>query len=529
MNRLDRVIAAVAPGWARQRLRDRMALRAYEAASDVRGRDNRRAPASSGTTEIAQARAIISYRAREAIRNDGFARRIVDIWVGNAVGAGITTAWQRGTEHAETWRAWANSTACDWDGTKNLGAIEALATRAMVSDGEALIRLRAVPVSDRNPIGLALQVLEADHLAADKIGEFEGRRIVQGIELDEGGRVVAYWLYPHHPGDSFPLAGLPGLQGRTAVRVERRFVLHIFRALRPGQLRDVSWLAPGLGTLSDLGEYESALLMKAKIEACLAAIVSDDSDETLTGETPGSALTDGAGNPVESFEPGMILHRRGAGEVAVVNPSGGGSHSAFARRALERAAVGCGLTYDQVSGDLTGANYSSLRAGKIEFRRLLDQVQWTVLVPQLCTPIAEAFHLWGAANGRWRVDRMPAVRHTPPPPDMVDPGRDTAALVAQVRAGFVSQRRAVESFGDDFEEVVAEIAESNEAIDAIGHTLDTDPRRTAKAGSAHDARQVAAVEIAATGASTNTAPDAEDDSDPPADAEADETEGQGEA
>jgi capsid protein len=52
----------------------------------------------------------------------------------------------------------------------------------------------------------------------------------------------------------------------------------------------------------------------------------------------------------------------------------GVSDTAFARRALEASAVGTGLTYDQVAGDLTQANYSSLRAGKIEFRRLCEQV-----------------------------------------------------------------------------------------------------------------------------------------------------------
>ena len=95
---------------------------------------------------------------------------------------------------------------------------------------------------------------------------------------------------------------------------------------------------------------------------------------TLTG-TAANLLRDAQGRAVEAFEPGMILYRRGMGSVEVVNPSGGGSHAAFARRALEAASVGAGLTYDQVSGDLTQANYSSLRAGKIEFRRLCEQVQ----------------------------------------------------------------------------------------------------------------------------------------------------------
>ena len=44
------------------------------------------------------------------------------------------------------------------------------------------------------------------------------------------------------------------------------------------------------------------------------------------------------------------------------------------------------------------------------------------------------------------------------------------------------------------------IREANAALDAAGISLDTDPRRVAKSGGAQDAAQMAAVEIAATGA-----------------------------
>jgi hypothetical protein len=94
-------------------------------------------------------------------------------------------------------------------------------------------------------------------------------------------------------------------------------VLHLYRKRRPGQLRDVSWLAPVLLRLRDLGDYETALLMKAKIEACLAAVVTDDTDEALTGAAA-NLLRDAQGRPVEAFEPGMILYRRGGGSVDVV-------------------------------------------------------------------------------------------------------------------------------------------------------------------------------------------------------------------
>jgi capsid protein len=135
--------------------------------------------------------------------------------------------------------------------------------------------------------------------------------------------------------------------------------------------------------------------MRPKIEACLAAVVTQEGAEALTGPAS-SLLHEAHGRTVESFEPGMILYRRGMGSMEVVNPSGGGSHAAFARRALEAAAVGAGLPFDQVSGDLTRAKHSSLRDGKIEFRRLSEQVQYGVLIPMLVRPIAERFHQHGA-------------------------------------------------------------------------------------------------------------------------------------
>jgi capsid protein len=43
----------------------------------------------------------------------------------------------------------------------------------------------------------------------------------------------------------------------SSQHVAARDVLHIYRKRRPGQLRDVSWLAPVLTRLCDLGDYEA--------------------------------------------------------------------------------------------------------------------------------------------------------------------------------------------------------------------------------------------------------------------------------
>lgn len=440
---------------------------------------------------------IIARRVRDAVRSDPYAARIVEVWTANAIGSGITTRWTD-KPHANAWRRWAEGTSCDAEGKLNLYGLQALAMRSVVESGEVIVRMRPVLPTLQNPVGLVLQVLESEQLDWSRTGVINGATVIQGIEIGAYGEPVAYWLLPRHPGNFWPV-------GSSAVfaseRVPADEVLHVYRKRRPGQLRDVSWLAPVVTKLRDLGDYERALIMKAKVEACLAAVVNEEGDDALTGSGP-ALLRDARGRAVEAFEPGLILYRRGNGAIDFVNPTGGGSHTAFARRALEAAAVGAGLTYDQVAGDLTAANYSSLRAGKVEFRRINEQVQYGMLIPMLVHPIAERFHAQGGLLGLWDFEMPSDVSHVPPANEMIDPLKDTAALIAQVRAGFVPLPEAVGSFGYDWHQVVEMIKEANAKLDGAGVSLDTDPRRVAKSGAAQDAAQMAAVEIAATGAAS---------------------------
>jgi lambda family phage portal protein len=479
--------------------------RAYAAAVDGRSTTWRDSGASA-TAEVGAAALTVARRAREAVRNNPYGARIVDLWAGNAVGAGITTTWTS-EPHADAWKRWAGGLDCDAEGHLHFAALQALVMRGVVESGEVFVRFQFALPSAANPVGLRLQVLESDFLDTSRNGVINGENTVQGIGLDNAGRPAGYWLYKFHPGNSwiFEAAAV------QSVRVPADDVMHIFRKRRPGQLRDVSWLAPVLAHLRDLSEYEAALLQKAKIEACLVGAVTDDGEGVIgAASTSGSEtqssdglFRDARGNVVETFEPGLLLYRRtnGAGSsFEAINPSSSGSHVSLARRALEAAAVGVGLTYDQVAGDLTQANYSSLRAGKIEFRRLCEQVQYGMLIPMLISRTARRFHAQGAMRGLWASEMPDGVEHVPPPHEMIDPLKDTTALIAQVRAGFVPLSEAVAGFGYTVAETVERYKADNVMLDKAGVALDTDPRRVAKSGAAQDAAQIAAIEIAATGA-----------------------------
>ena len=61
------------------------------------------------------------------------------------------------------------------------------------------------------------------------------------------------------------------------------------------------------------------------------------------------------------------------------------------RQQFRAVAAAMGITYEMLTGDLTQVNYSSIRAGLLEFRRRCEVIQHGVIVHQLCRPIWRAW------------------------------------------------------------------------------------------------------------------------------------------
>ena len=148
---------------------------------------------------------------------------------------------------------------------------------------------------------------------------------------------------------------------------------------------------------------------------------------------------------------------------------------------LHAVAAGVGLTYELLTGDLSQVNYSSIRAGLIEFRRRMEALQWQLLVPGLCQPVWRRFVLAAQAAGKL-PDGDIAADWTAPRFEAVDPMKDIQADILAVRAGVMTLKEAIARQGYEPAQVLAEIAAINAELDALGITLDTDPRRSTRTG-----------------------------------------------
>ncbi|WP_191569051.1 phage portal protein [Paracoccus yeei] len=389
---------------------------------------------SQGVPAETASASIVRQRGRYAAMNNP--------WIGNAVGnmtaalvgSGLRPAplhEERATRRNLTraFDAWAAD--ADWHGQSDFWGLQALIGRHLAVDGEALVLLRDTDE------GLRLQVLPPEHLDESKsiVGSAE-QVIVAGVEFDAQGRRVAYHILPERPATNWQ-------QYAPAVRVDAADVLHIVHPIGAGQTRGLSWLAPIILTASELDQLTDALLVGAKTAAMFAGFIVNTADPSGVDDMDPAEL---------SLEPGAIRILPGGADIRFTSPQQAAQGIEHAKLNLRAMAAGLGIPEHLLTGDLSGANYSSLRAGLLPFRARMEQVQYHTLVPQLLRPIWRRWLALEVAAGR--QDAIVDADWIAPRPQQVDPLKDAAALEKHLAMGLTTKARAIAELGwnpDDLE------------------------------------------------------------------------------
>jgi lambda family phage portal protein len=175
--------------------------------------------------------------------------------------------------------------------------------------------------------------------------------------------------------------------------------------------------------------------------------------------------TDAGGIMESGLEPGTMKRLPSGYDVKFNTPGQVHEIGAFLRLSLQQLAAGLGLPEHLLSGDLTGANYSSLRAGLLPFRQRVEQIQYGTLVPQLLAPVWRDVVTWAVLSGSVDAPDFEAnpraylrCEWLPPKPMQVDPIKQVQADVAELEAGLTSRRKLVAERGWNLADLDREIA-----------------------------------------------------------------------
>ncbi|MBV2145856.1 MAG: phage portal protein, partial [Wolbachia endosymbiont of Pissodes strobi] len=211
--------------------------------------------------------------------------------------------------------------------------------------------------------------------------------------------------------------------------------------LRPGQIRGVPWLSSVLLKLYELDQYDDAELVRKKTAAMFAGFITRlDPEANIMGEGESNEQ----GVALSGLEPGTMQLLDPGEDIKFSEPSDvGGSYEAFMKQQLRAIAVGMGITYEQLTGDLTNVNYSSIRAGLIEFRRRCGMLQHNIMVFQFCRPVWDRWLELALLSGELDIGKewtkkggKEEVKWIAQGFDWVDPLKDQQAQQMAVRNGF---------------------------------------------------------------------------------------------
>lgn len=474
----------------------------YESASTARRAYDWNTTRIGQNTLLWNSHDILVSRSRDMIRNNPWAGSAIDKFEANVIGTGIQPHFQHKSVRVrdklqKCWDQWIEK--ADYCGQNDFYTMQSVMAREVFEAGEVFLRhhVRAPKDAraDKLVVPYQVELIESEQLPIfiNIIPSMStGNTVRLGIEFDGSKRRLAYHFYAEHPGESalFPADSL------RFVTIPAGQISHVYRPIRAQQLRGEPRMTSVLTLLYELDQYADAALVKKKISAMLAiALTKPVQEDNLLPPDPnhptGNVQENWQSNPstggypdpgtaITKLESGTIQELLPGEDIKAISAPTEADFAPFMTVQLHKLAAGMGLTYEQLTGDLTDVNFSSIRSGMLEFRRACEAFQYSVIVNQGCKPMLRHWMdeamLTGALDlpGYFK-DPTPylAVDWVPPGWDWVDPKNDIDAAQAEVRNGFKSKSRVIRSKGYDPASVSAEIAEERKRDRELGLIFDS--------------------------------------------------------
>lgn len=381
----------------------------------------------------------ISTRADWLVNNSPTAAAFIECWVSSlgSTGPTVRCGHPDPEKRAAIEKAWNRfAKRCDAEGRGDLTGFLAKLIRCLVITGDGFCHM----VTREGRLELRLISTEQVWRPYTRVLP-DGRRIFSGVEVDETGRRIAYWVIRQQmdlPWATYPLPD----------RISADDLLHVFVPSFPGSVRGISWMVAIATRLLELDRLEDAAMARANTAALFTGWIRDIDNTSgfATDLQPGRD-----GKAQLSMEPGEL--RRLPPGTDIVFPSNipdMAGLSDFLKHMLRSIASGGGVPATLLTGDLSDVNYSSARAGLEQFKRAVARLQQSNLVAQLLQPIWERFVTLEVLSGRLEADDFETdsdayfdVEFRWPAWASLDPGKDADADISLLNSKLRSVPRSL--------------------------------------------------------------------------------------
>ena len=485
---LDKVIAAISPTHAMRRAAARTALEisntgygnygANLTKKSMRGWDY---AGGSAKEDIEDNIDILRQRSRDAYMGIPTAAAALKTMRTNVIAGGLIPSPQIDGEYlrisddelerlqqqiTREFSLWADTPACDAERVDNFYKLQQLAFLSYLMSGDTFV-LMPMREEPGQPYSLRIRIIEADRVCSPdlfdrlvpcEVNGIKVQQIVQGVETDADGVVVAYWICNRHPLSNTATIQ-PGEMQWTRVEAfgketGRRNVLHIMNRERPGQRRGVPILAPVLEAIKQLGRYTDAEVTAAVLSAMftVAVLKQNPSDGRPFGEMlPPDMLIDSGDQSSIELGPGAFVDMAPGEDIKMIDPKHPNTgYDEFTNAVIRQIGAALEIPPEVLFKQFT-ASYSAARGALNEFWRTCTmQRDW--FKDDFCKPIYDEWFAEAVARGRVKAPGFfadPAIRKTYVACTWSGPARTNLNPVQEVQAAAMRVENCFSTAADE--------------------------------------------------------------------------------
>ena len=410
---LDRTVAAISPSKGLKRYAARLQFNALSGiareSGGNKGTMGNWLPRWLNKWSEGRSRAKSQGRARDLVANDPHAASVVDSMATNSVGTGLqlqpqphaaSLGWNQEQVDAFQadaewiWQRWCRE--ADARGKLPFWAMQLCCAHSMLTNGEYFVLPVMLQDGDRD-FSLALQMVDPVRLSTPA-GKESDPRIRDGVEMDQNGKPVAYWMAnPAKENFITEINHGYGMDESYYARISARLghrpgFFHSFLPKEPEQVRGVSVLSPAMKFFKDLSDYLDYELVGAIVASSIPVFIESQNPEEMFRNI--REITEPSGEDEEKVyhqevEPGQFLYgNTGEKPHVLKNDRPGNTFESFVERVLRAVGASVGMPYEVIAKDFSKTNYSSARAALLEAHRVY-QVYQKWLVDGFCQPVWE--------------------------------------------------------------------------------------------------------------------------------------------
>ena len=398
---------------------------------------------------------------------------------------------------------WAESKDCDIYRKNNLYDMQSIAYQGYLTDGDSFAVFRRKPTTPDMPYTLRLQLIEGNRVSnpltsstyvtgdptgVEALNPDNGNRILNGVEIDTDGAIVAYWVSNQVPGE--PITTMLTTWARVEAYGKRTSipnVLQISNDTRPEQYRGVPYLAPVIETLKQVYRYTNAELTSAIIKSYFALFFTEA--VTNSGSLNDMLADNGVDDPTEpvvdvseyNLGPGTLNALPKGVDVKSVDASNAQStFEVFSTQLIKQVGAALNQPYEVLMKNFN-SSYSASRAAMLQaWEEYKLRRKW--FARDFCQPIYEVWLMEAVANGRIEAPGFfddPLIRKAwcnadwfGPTMSILDPVKDMNGSTLRVQNGVSTrEREAAEMTGTDLEENIAQLAFEKQLMEKYGMGL----------------------------------------------------------